>query len=72
MQGDVNGDGIVDIWDLSIVAVTYGTFEGEPVYDSDADTNKDGIVDVADIARAPMLQISHLCVCSTQIEGYSL
>ena len=50
MQGDVNGDGIVDIWDLSIVAVAYGTFEGEPDYDPDADINKDGIVDIADIS----------------------
>ena len=50
MQGDVNGDGIVDIWDLSIVAVAYGRFEGEPYYDPDADIDKDGIVDIADIS----------------------
>jgi len=75
MQGDVNGDGIADVWDLSLVAVAYGTFEGEPVYDPYTDINKDGIVDIADVARAPMSQIVMLlqfCVCSTEIECYSL
>jgi len=50
MQGDVSGDGIVDILDLSIVAVSYGQFEGEPGYNPDADLNKDGIVDIWDIS----------------------
>lgn len=50
MQGDVSGDGIVDILDLSIVAVSYGQFEGEPRYNPDADLNKDGIVDIGDIS----------------------
>ncbi len=50
MQGDVNGDGIVDIVDLSIVAVVYGTFAHEPSYNPDADLNKDGVVDVMDIS----------------------
>ena len=50
MQGDINGDGVVDIWDLSKVAIAYGTFKGEPAYDPDADLNKDGVVDIADIS----------------------
>ena len=50
IPGDVNGDGVVDIYDLSIVSVAYGTFEGQPGYDPDADINKDGLVDGRDLA----------------------
>ena len=49
MEGDLNGDGFVDIVDLSIVGVAYGKFEGEPGYDPEADLNKDGFVDIGDI-----------------------
>jgi subtilisin family serine protease len=49
MEGDLNGDGFVDIVDLSIVGVAYGKFEGEPGYDPEADLNNDGFVDIGDI-----------------------
>ncbi|MFX1563021.1 MAG: dockerin type I domain-containing protein [Promethearchaeota archaeon] len=52
--GDVNGDGVVDIFDLSIVGRAYGSFEGEPEYNPDADLNKDGIVDIGDISMVCM------------------
>ncbi len=48
--GDVNGDGIVDIFDLSMVGLAYGRFAGEPGYNPDADLNEDGVVDVWDIS----------------------
>jgi len=54
MQGDVNGDGIVNVLDLSIVSMSYGSFEGEPDYDPDADLNKDGVVDMRDLAKVAM------------------
>jgi subtilisin family serine protease len=50
MQGDINGDGVVDVFDLSIIGKAYGTFEGQPGYDPDADLNEDGIVDLRDLA----------------------
>ncbi len=50
MVGDVNGDGVVDVVDLSLVAVAYGAFIGEPNYDPQVDLNKDGVIDVADIS----------------------
>lgn len=50
MKGDVNGDGSVDVIDLSIVSMAYGSFEGEPDYNPDADLNKDGVVDMRDLA----------------------
>lgn len=49
LVGDVNGDGAVDIVDLSMVGIAFGSFEGEPAYDPDADLNCDGIVDIGDI-----------------------
>lgn len=50
MQGDINGDGVVDVFDLSIVGTAYGSFEGMPGYDPEADINQDGLVDARDLA----------------------
>lgn len=50
LVGDVNGDGVVDILDLSRVGMAFGCFEGEPNYNPDADINCDGIVDVVDVS----------------------
>ncbi len=47
--GDVNDDGIVNIFDLTIVSLSYGCFQGEPGYNPDADLNEDGIVDMRDL-----------------------
>jgi hypothetical protein len=49
LPGDVNGDGIVNVQDLTIVTLSYGNLEGEPGYDPDADINNDGIVDMRDV-----------------------
>jgi hypothetical protein len=49
LEGDVNGDGIVNVQDLTIVTLAYGRLEGEPGYDPDADLNLDGIVDMKDV-----------------------
>jgi len=48
--GDVNGDGVIDIFDLSIVGLAYGRSEGEPGYNPDADLNEDGRVEAKDLA----------------------
>lgn len=50
LVGDVNGDGAVDVSDMTIVSIAYGNFEGEPGYNPEADLNKDGIVDMRDLA----------------------
>jgi subtilisin family serine protease len=49
MEGDVNGDGAVNILDLSIVSQAFGTFEGEPDYNGNADLNEDGVIDLTDL-----------------------
>jgi len=49
--GDVNLDGAVDISDLTIDGSAYGSFEGDPGYDFDADLNEDGHVGIRDIMK---------------------
>jgi len=46
--GDINGDGIIDIMDLLIIALAYGSQPGDPHWDPDADINNDEIVDIMD------------------------
>jgi hypothetical protein len=48
-RADVNGDEIVNVMDVTIVSLSYGTFEGEPNYNPEADITKDGIVDMGDL-----------------------
>ncbi len=47
--GDVNGDGSVDVMDLSTVSLAYGSYAGEPNYNPLADLNQDGLVDMRDL-----------------------
>jgi subtilisin family serine protease len=49
MQGDVNGDGAVNVLDLTIVSLSYGLYDGEPGFNPVADINKDGFVDMRDL-----------------------
>jgi hypothetical protein len=48
--GDINGDGLVSVVDLTIVCLAYGNFKGEPDYDPEADINEDDIVDMRDLS----------------------
>lgn len=48
--GDINGDSIVDVWDITMVAMSYGYFKGEPNYNPVADINEDGIIDMLDLS----------------------
>jgi hypothetical protein len=47
--GDLDGDGDVDQTDLGTFLVSYGTFDGLPGYNPDADFNGDGWVDQSDL-----------------------
>jgi hypothetical protein len=49
-MGDINGDGKVDIKDVSTVALAFGTFPGHPRWNPDADINLDGKVDIRDVS----------------------
>ncbi len=46
---DINGDGIVDLYDLVTVCKAYGRHLGEPGYNPDADLNMDDLVDIRDV-----------------------
>lgn len=49
LRGDVNGDGQVDVVDVSIVINTALESGNATDYPSDADVNGDGVVDVVDV-----------------------
>ncbi|NIS80944.1 MAG: hypothetical protein GTO14_12205, partial [Anaerolineales bacterium] len=49
LTGDVNEDNRIDVIDLTIASLAYGSFNGEPGYNSNVDINKDGWVDMSDL-----------------------
>lgn len=48
--GDLNGDSLVNCFDIAIVKNAYGKRLGEEGFDSRADTNKDNIINIRDLA----------------------
>lgn len=49
LLGDVNGDGIVDMKDITIIIYAFGTTPGYPRWNPEADLNNDNVVDVKDV-----------------------
>jgi len=47
--GDVNGDGIVDIYDITLAAISFASNRGDLEYNERADINHDGTIDVFDL-----------------------
>ncbi|MGQ9641397.1 MAG: dockerin type I domain-containing protein [Candidatus Bathycorpusculaceae bacterium] len=47
---DVNFDGQVDVYDVIIVARSYGSTRDMPRWNPAADVNRDGVVDIHDVA----------------------
>lgn len=54
LEGDINGDGVVDMQDISFVAYYFGSFNGTKAHphgwNPQADINGDQKVDMIDIA----------------------
>jgi uncharacterized protein YfaS (alpha-2-macroglobulin family) len=51
LSTDINGDGIVDILDIAIVAKAYGSYPGHPRWNPATDLDGSGTVDIIDIAK---------------------
>jgi len=47
--GDINGDAVVDIFDITIAATAFGSNPGDPKWNEQADLNGDGTVDIFDL-----------------------
>lgn len=47
--GDMNDDGIVDIFDVVILADAFGSYPGHPNWNPDADLNNDDVLDILDV-----------------------
>jgi len=50
IMGDINSDGTVDIKDLAILSLAFGSYPGHPRWNPEADLNRDGKVDIRDLA----------------------
>ncbi len=48
-RGDVNGDGKVDISDLAMVGVAFGSIPTSPRWNPNADFDHDGVIDINDL-----------------------
>jgi len=51
IAGDLNGDAIVDILDIAIVAQVFGTTPNDPNWNPIADINNDALIDILDISK---------------------
>jgi hypothetical protein len=51
LSSDLNGDGVVNIVDMSIVGRAYGKSEGESGYVQKADLDQNGVLDIRDLTR---------------------
>jgi hypothetical protein len=50
IPGDVNGDRIVNVLDLVLVSLVFGSVRGGPRYDPNMDLNHDGVINILDLA----------------------
>ena len=49
ITGDINNDGIVDIMDVVIAALAFGSRPGNPNWNPEADLMADGLIDIVDL-----------------------
>jgi streptogramin lyase len=50
MQGDTNGDGKVNIFDLALMGLSWNTKYGDPDYSDGADLNNDNTINIIDLS----------------------
>ena len=49
IPGDINGDGVVDIYDALLASAAFGSNPGDPNWNPGADLNGDGTIDIYDM-----------------------
>jgi hypothetical protein len=49
IPGDINADGSVDIFDITIIALAFSSTPSSPRWNPDADINRDQLVDIFDL-----------------------
>ncbi|MGD0496605.1 MAG: NosD domain-containing protein [Candidatus Bathyarchaeia archaeon] len=49
ISGDLNQDGIVDIFDATLAALSFGSYPGHPRWNPEVDLNEDNVIDIFDI-----------------------
>jgi hypothetical protein len=54
VPGDINGDGIVNIYDATLASAAFGSVTGDPNYNLLADMNSDGKIDIFDMLLLAM------------------
>jgi parallel beta-helix repeat protein len=54
LSGDLNYDGIVDVSDLGVAAISFGSHLKHPRWDPASDINDDGLVDMLDMVLIAM------------------
>jgi len=60
IPGDINGDDVVDIFDIVTAAKAFGSKPGDPKWNPNADVNSDDIVDIFDVVSiAVNFGVSH-------------
>ena len=55
LVGDLNGDGIVNCADLTIIKASFGKRVGQTGFDIRADVNGDGVVNILDLSTEARL-----------------
>jgi len=66
LAGDANCDGIINISDFGILAVSYMKAEGEPGYDCRADFDCNGIINISDFG---LLAVNYMKMSPVDISG---
>lgn len=51
IMGDINGDGIVNILDLTAVALSFGSHPGSPNWNPNTDLDENGVINILDLVR---------------------
>ena len=51
LQTDLNGDGVVNIVDVSLAALAFGSRIGDVRWNAKADVDANGVIDIVDVGR---------------------